>query len=1117
MKSVFRLFITLCLAITLGGIAMGQQTTGEIRGTVKDQQGAVVPNVTITITGVNIGFSRTAQTDANGFYSARQIPPGTFNVTASATAGFAEQTKDDVQVGIGTASSVDFDLSATNVSAAVTIQDSGVAVDATETKSQDNISARQIDALPKGTGFTSLLKTTVAVRPEPLGGQYTINGATGPENSFLIDGQETQNYRNGLLNTNQDIPYQAVQEIQVKTSGFEAEYGGATGGVINAVTKSGSNEFHGEFGIQFSIPKFNAGRRPVQALTLTNQNTATGQILEYFPQERDSGTSEFPTASVGGPVIKDRLWFFAIHSPRYVNTTRTTRYIEGIGTTRRPRVLSAALQALGASNVQTVTNRTIYNYSALRLDAAPFNALRISSSFTWNPIVDKNPLLGGSLVNGSPGTATLGGVVYQGSELSKLQGGRQNSNNFRIEGVWTPTSNIVADMRFTRGFQNQKLGSYGIATDPRLICQSVPAAYAAVAGCTQGFSNITTNDQIFRDVSLRSTIDANLGYTFNGLGRHEVKGGWQQSKIFNDVLSGNIFPQGGQGRSYLYYGQGVNGIDCRFVYVQFNIPCPASVGVTGTGPGGFLWPLPTGLAPGVTVVGSGLNYQFAASGQATNTAHTIFFQDKWQPTSRLTLNLGLRLEEEQIPAFNTTHIDLKWGWKDKIGPRIGAAYALTSDGKTKISGFWGRFYDRLKFSLPQGSFGGNFYHTDYFYITSDHAYNYYTVANLHGSFAWPNGGQCPITPAGPNSYLCDQDWRIASNIPGANVLTNGAVDPNVKPYRQTEYTFEFQRELMRSTVFTARYLHRNLDATIEDAGVPTASGEAYVIGNPGQGLAAEVYKTLGYNKAPIPVRKYTAFQAEVDTRFVKDLSLNLNYTLSRLKGNYSGLANPDELNAAGGGRTDPNVSRGFDEPWVGFTASGQPDDGILPLDRTHVFKASGTYSYDWARNTGHSTDLSFFTVAQSGTPLTTFVNIFGIPIPETKRGDRGRSPMFTQTDLNLTHRIRFGNDSRFAVAFDFNVVNVFNQNTPISFAQNKTSGYWALSESDVVASGTTVDATNFLTSNGVLAQYAATEPLICTDGTGTVCGVGVARSASFGQPLTYQESRSVRFGLRFQF
>ncbi len=234
-----------------------------------------------------------------------------------------------------------------------------------------------------------------------------------------------------------------------------------------------------------------------------------------------------------------------------------------------------------------------------------------------------------------------------------------------------------------------------------------------------------------------------------------------------------------------------------------------------------------------------------------------------------------------------------------------------------------------------------------------------------------------------------------------------------------------------------------------------------------------------------------------------------------MKGNYSGLANPDELNASGGGRTDPNVSRGFDEPWVGFTASGHPDNGILPLDRTHVLKASGTYSYEWGRSKSHATDFSFFTTAQSGTPRTTFVNIFGIPIPETKRGDLGRTPKFTQTDVNLTHRIRFGTENRFAVAFDFNVINVFNQNIPLAFNQNKTSAYWALDQSDVVASGDTAAATNILTSSGVLAQYAAVEPLICASATN--CGVGVARNLAFGKPINFQEPRVVRFGFRFQF
>jgi hypothetical protein len=112
-----------------------------------------------------------------------------------------------------------------------------------------------------------------------------------------------------------------------------------------------------------------------------------------------------------------------------------------------------------------------------------------------------------------------------------------------------------------------------------------------------------------------------------------------------------------------------------------------------------------------------------------------------------------------------------------------------------------------------------------------------------------------------------------------------------------------------------------------------------------------------------------------------------------------------------------------------------------------------------------------------------------------------------------------GAENRFTLALDLNILNVFNQNTPIAFAQNKTSSYWALDQTDVVSATPdatlTVRATNVLTSSGVLSQYAATENLICTSG--GICGVGVARSASFGHPIAWQDPRSIRFGFRLIF
>lgn len=1107
MNKMLRFLSIISLLLCVSVVGFAQETGGEIQGTVKDPAGAVVPNVTISIRGVDVGFNRTIQSDAEGFYRIRQLPPGTYIVSTEATGGFAAQSREGIQVALGNATTVDFTATPTAGTTTVDVSaDTGVIVDATETKAQDNISAQEIERLPKGTGFTSLLRTSTAVRAEPLSGQFSINGATGPENSFIIDGQETQNFRTGLINSNNDIPFQAVQEIQVKSSGFEAEFGGATGGVINAVTKSGSNQFRGELGAQFITNKLNATPRGVYTVTTNSSGVPgsgsqfnSGQAIEYFPVLKDQGTTFFPTATFSGPIIKDRLWFFGIHAPRTVNTTRQTTFVSGFGVARN------------TSSVQTSNQKTVYNYDQVRLDAAPFNNLRISSSFTWNPITDTGGLLSSTyttgfraatssqnFVIGSPSSTVVNGVTYTGAEAAKFQGGRQNSNNFRVEGVYTPTSNLVLIGRYTRGFLNEKLASYGIPGAPDIRCTQVSAAQEAQAGCTQGF--LTGNNiQTSRDISIRTTIDANASYLFNALGQHELKGGYQRSNILNDVFSGNVGP----GRTYLYYG--VNCFDPEFTYVQWHIsegnyPCPANS------------------------IGTGVTYQFGTVGKATNKADTFFVQDKWQPTSRLTLNLGLRTEQEKLPAFNENAQPLQFGFMDKLAPRLGVAYALTGDGKTKISAFYGRFFDRLKFALPRGSFGGDFYHVSYFYITADKPnYANYTVQSLRGNYNFPGGGVCPITSG--SSFVCDQDYRIPSNAQGADIF-EGAVDPNVKPYRQSEATVEFQRELMRSTVFTARGVWRNLDQVIEDIGIYTASGsEAYIIGNPGAGLAAELYQELGYQKIPKAKRNYKALQLEMDSRYVRNFNFNFNYTLSRLWGNYSGLASPDEAtNATGVGRTTPNVNRDFDLPQVGFTASGQEAIGILPLDRTHVFKASGTYTFDWWASKANSTDVSFFTTAQSGTPMTTFISVFGIPIPQTQRGDLGRTEKFTQTDLNFTHRYKFGRDERFAMAFDFNVLNVLNENNVVAINQNLHSGSFGLGIGSVNNCGSNfVCAANYLTSNGVLSQYSAAEaafdPTTSTpcNASNPVCGVNSARNVAFGQPIVRQEPRTIRFGFRFLF
>jgi len=1109
----------LSLVLILGALAFGQETRGHITGTVKDQNGAIVPNATIKLEGTNLGFSRTYTTDSEGVYDIRELPVGSYRMTIS---GMNLTATENVIITIGNTLQKDITLTAAGASATVDVTptDSSTTIDTTEAKVQTNITSAQIEMLPKGTTFSSLLRNAPSVRPsEPLTGGFSINGATGAENSFIVDGQETQNFRTGALNTANDIPYQSVQEVQVKSSGFEAQFGGATGGVVNVVTKSGSNDWHGEFGTAFNSQKLNAGPRPVLRSSATN-STATvggigtvtanaGQYVEYLPQNRDSGTNFFPTASLGGRIIKDKLWFYGIYSPQIFETTRVTNYVTGNPGNGLGRLPIGPAQFPGLPSyiqnqapTQEATAKQTNEYAFIRLDASPTNNFRWTGSYTWNPVVQEGLLLGGTTVVGTPGFAIFGGSAgtLAGADLAARQGGRQNANNFRTEGIWTPTNKLIIGGRYTRGFLNEKLNSYFIPLAPRIRCISVAtAALALQAGCSQGFSTNSNNSAIAKDVSVRTTVDADVSYLANFWGRHEFKGGYTWSKITNDVESG-------------YRDQGVISL-CYSTTATINTTCnglrtPINVA------------MPT-LAPGVTVLGVGNITRFATRGLASNTAQTFYIQDKWQVTNRLTLSLGLRTEKEDLPAFNlgqagSSGVPISFGFGDKLAPRLGVSYALTSDGKTKIAAFYGRFFDRLKFELPRGSFGGDFFRRDYFLITSDRpAYTNYVIPNIIGSFKDPLGGQCPIAPSGSFYTLCQADFRTQSNVVGQG----GGVDPDLKPYRQDEATVEFQRELFKNSIFGARYLWRNLANAIEDAGYISAAGsEVYFIANPCKGLHAQKIKEFGYDQCVGAQRNYKALEFDFNSRYWDKWTLGVNYTYSRLYGNYSGLASSDEA-----GRLSPGVTRYFDLPWVGFTALGKPDNGLLATDRPHVFKYTAGYNFDWRGSRSNSTDITVFGFAESGTPLTSFVDLFGIAVPATVRGDMGRTETYTQTDLSITHRYKFGRDNKFGLAIDLNILNLFNESNVLNVDTNYANPAWyELATTDIP--GNTADtypyAVNYLFKNGVKSIVdAQIAPTVAGCGTysGSALATNFCTNASRGYANQFQGPRNVRFGFRFIF
>ncbi|HSK70766.1 MAG TPA: TonB-dependent receptor, partial [Pyrinomonadaceae bacterium] len=1021
MKKKFK-FLTLLLSLIfcLSAAAFGQETTGNIEGTVKDPTGAVVPNVTLTITnasrsttgttttGTSTGFRRTVSTNGEGFFRVLQVPPGVYDVVTAASSGFGEARYENVSVAIGQTTQLSIEVApGGNVSTVdVTVSDAPP-VDTTNSSVQTTINAQKIELLPKGTGFTGLLRTVPGTRPESRSGGFSVDGASGGENVFVIDGQEVTNYRTGTLNETYNIPTQLVQEVQVKSSGFEAAYGGATGGVISVVTRGGSNEFHGEFGMQFDTPQFSGNSRPLltrlQAGSVAG-NTFTQKAVTFDPQKAE-GVNFFPTANLSGPIIKDRVWFYTSYTPQIFNTEVETQYF-----TQTPNTTNLVF-----STTERYSRKRTYEYAFARLDANPFNNLRLTGTFLWNPVVDQGSIPASSFTNvgssaisiGNVPTANFGGTIgtLRGNQYTSQQGGRQNSNLVTFAGVYTPTSNLVIDGRYNRGFLNEKLGNYFIPTTVQIFsCGSTGATHPVFPCQTTPANSITV-----KDVSVRESYEFSAAYIFNAGGRHELKGGYQRYSIFNDVQSGN----NAIGRISFAFGTPISSLQ---------------PGVTDT--------------PGA--IGSASFRRTGTNGQGSNLSQGIFIQDKYQPFSRLTLNLGVRIEKEDLPSFNEFPSAVNFDWGDKIAPRLGFAYDIAGDGKTKIFASYGRFFDRVKFALPRGLFGGDIFLEDYFELFPGDTYLSFNINNIVGNFTGPS--VCPSTgfiTSGVRSR-CQRNLRVNANEPGASPYLFGAVDPNLKPFRQTEFTVGAERQLSRDYVFRVRYTFKNVDEAVEDAGIVNAQGsEAYIIGNPGRGMHLETLQALGYEKSTRPQRRYDGLEFVVEKRLSKNWYFNANYTYSRLFGNYTGLASSDEPHLVEG-RLAPGVSRAFDLPFIGFTAEGEPDNGPLPTDRPHVFNVYGAYIFDWMGSRTNSTEISAFQTVTSGTPQTTSIYGQSSVTPQIflRRNDLGRTPTFSQTDLNVTHRYRFGRDDRFTIAADLNFLNLWDQATVTGIypTMNTTTG-----------------------------------------------------------------------------
>jgi hypothetical protein len=344
-----------------------------------------------------------------------------------------------------------------------------------------------------------------------------------------------------------------------------------------------------------------------------------------------------------------------------------------------------------------------------------------------------------------------------------------------------------------------------------------------------------------------------------------------------------------------------------------------------------------------------------------------------------------------------------------------------------------------------------------------------------------------------------------------------SIDFAIKPTSQDQWTIGADFQWKKNTLLGVHYLHQGLRRAIEDLAVIRQGNAAFIYANPGEGAATNVPFTTGTTALPLfypkPKRDYDAVEIRLEQRFARNWFGTFSYTWSRLFGNYSGLGSSDEIltpttglsfataQQPGGSIALPAryASLAWDLDEVLFDSKGHPDpEGLLATDRPHTFKWSGGYRFDGGRF--GATDIGGFFLATSGTPLTTRVNTTqNLPVFVNGRGDMGRTPMLSRTDVQVSQTLTVGESQKIRV--EFAVLNAFNQKTVRHRFDNLNRG----AGSPVPSSAISLSSTN------LRAGYDY-EALILASPDGAD-----AFDPRYGMDDLFSEGRSARLGLRWSF
>lgn len=967
-----------CLWLMPASVMAQTATTGMIEGIVTDGNGAVVPGVTVAVTSPNLIRAQSAIADGEGRYRILNLPPGIYAVTVEATGGFARFERRKVEVNLSKTSSVVIQLEPAGALATVTVT-SAPAVDTTDNTTGTNVSTEQFSNFTTQRTVQSVY--TIAPRAARSGlrdasgrdSDPSIAGSSGLENSYIFDGVNTTDPVFGGSGAN--LPFEFVQEVEIKTGAYGAEYGLSTGGIFNVLTKSGGNDVHGDTFAYF-----------------TTKGLVRGTKHLPFTRSAPNGFSEVDAGfDIGGPFKKDKLWYFgAVNPQRRENffLTQTLRQpVSNRATT--PFYAGKLTYAINRKNIMTFS--TFGDFTQIvgfRVGAAGA-CCGIFSGFAADP----NTFSSETQLGGHNYTVRVNSTITPKWIGEFAFGAHFQRNNIR------PAASVRDTELVSDNFAIVRNGAVLPVTDTDVNFGSVTGFLAFVDGRggslerdffrQGGFGFVTNQDR------QRYEAQARLQSSF---GPHTFKYGFEFSQNRERHKFHFTGPTRDFGSGVVYDGFGASNNFGVCTVQGSTIVCPAA-GLTnrvnaliaaGRAPTGI-----TGAITNTDLTAAQLStnpflirsttlieeHRFNTGGHfITTNVESFYIQDDFKVTKHLQFNFGLRWDYQQAYSVGSTYLKLN-SFKDNLQPRVGLVWDFTRQGRGKVFVNYARFLE-APIPLSLNFFGGAGNTTRTFFALVDRL-NAPTGSMITVDF----GGCCEPTP----------------------------VDPDLKPQTVNEATAGIEYEVIKDMTVGFRGVYRAQGTVIEDGSFD--EGLSYFLFNPGESMTERLACASEFGCFGRARRYYRALEFTAVKRFTTNYQFIASYVYSSLIGNYEGFFRNDT------GVASPNFTSLFDLQSLLANTYGR-----LPNDRPHQIKIDSSYRLPFKLM------LSASVRAQSGIPFNALIphpiygNDEGFEVPRGTAINpftgRNRTPTTYNLDLGANYQIKLAEGRQLRIQVDW--FNVFN-------------------------------------------------------------------------------------------